>query len=358
MKKREKGGLDEGERVEMKESKNDDGEDYFDKEELFMGKGLWKLWTAEAGMVANSGKNSKKMTRGGAFLDNLFVKREKLLQWGFILVFLFAVMLFYCVPVMALGSFDFPNFSDAAKNELLELGWTAKFSSGLLRLTPTLGQSEGGTAFTKEKISLKNNRPFSTYFVISSNGYDGLAFVLQSVSTTARGWYYGYSGMPSSVAVIFKTDWSQEVRIGLNGNCNIRSVSHASSGHVWIDYDGTYLDVRMNSNSTRPANPIIHYPIDIVSYTGDEVYVGFTGISGAVTGHHDISKWSFTINEPPTIDFTSLPAGSKIHKLENTLSFNIRASDSDSEDQNLTTTIYLNGTQVKNFTAKNITTGV
>jgi alpha-tubulin suppressor-like RCC1 family protein len=63
------------------------------------------------------------------------------------------------------------------------------------------------------------------------------------------------------------------------------------------------------------------------------------------------------LNEPPTIDFTSLPAGSKIHKLENTLSFNIRASDSDSEDQNLTTTIYLNGTQVKNFTAKNITTG-
>jgi hypothetical protein len=91
-KKRREGGSDEGERVEVKESKNDDGEDYFDKEELFMGKGLWKLWTVDEDMMVNSGKNSKKMTTGGAFLDNLSVKRGKLLQWGFILVFLFSYL--------------------------------------------------------------------------------------------------------------------------------------------------------------------------------------------------------------------------------------------------------------------------
>jgi hypothetical protein len=32
-----------------------------------MGKGLWKLWTADADIMGNDGRNSKKMTTGGHF---------------------------------------------------------------------------------------------------------------------------------------------------------------------------------------------------------------------------------------------------------------------------------------------------
>ena len=54
-------------------------------------------------------------------------------------------------------------------------------------------------------------------------------------------------------------------------------MSNGDTWSVWIDYDGTNLNVALADDSTtRPAN-LISYPIDIGSILGhNSVFVGFT----------------------------------------------------------------------------------
>jgi hypothetical protein len=61
---------------------------------------------------------------------------------------------------------------------------------------------------------------------------------------------------------------------------------------VWIDYDGTTLQVALADNSTvRPAN-IINQAINIPSFTGStSAFVGFTGATGAGFENQDILNW-------------------------------------------------------------------
>jgi hypothetical protein len=63
---------------------------------------------------------------------------------------------------------------------------------------------------------------------------------------------------------------------------------------VWIDYDGTNLNVAIADNSTtRPAN-LISYPVDIPGIIGqDSAYVGFTAGTGAGAENHYILNWKF-----------------------------------------------------------------
>lgn len=251
-----------------------------------------------------------------------------LCTWG-ILILLMSIIFFTPVPVLAEEksiTFSFPDFSDAANNELLQINYNAGIipsgSSHILRLAPSR-EGQKGSAFCKRLVSLEGKQSFSTYFTFNINnsqngGADGLAFLLQTQANNAgdSGMGMGYEGIAPSVAVEFDTWKNKEIsesngnHVGVSINGNIRSVAMAGpswtmdSGitlHVWIEYNGEtgYLEVRMNNTKQRPTNALLRYQIDLTAIIGGQVYTGFTASTGWAYSNHDILSWYFTNRYDP-----------------------------------------------------------
>ena len=69
--------------------------------------------------------------------------------------------------------------------------------------------------------------------------------------------------------------------------------------YVWIDYDGTTLEVRANQTGFRPVAPLLTRDLDVPTIIDSDVaYVGFTSGTGADWGNHDIIDWSYDIFVP------------------------------------------------------------
>ena len=252
----------------------------------------------------------------------------RLRGWG-ILILLLSVILLTSGPVWAEEksiTFSFPDFSDAASNELLQINNNASIipsgSSHILRLVPSQ-EGQKGSAFCKRLVSLEGKQSFCTYFTFNINnslnsGADGLAFLLQTETNNIgdSGMGMGYQGIIPSVAVEFDTWRNDEIdesngnHVGVSINGNIQSVAMADpswvmdSGdtfHVWIEYNGEtgYLEVRMNSNKERPSNALLRYQIDLAVIMGGQVYTGFTASTGWAYSNHDILSWYFTNRYDP-----------------------------------------------------------
>lgn len=229
-------------------------------------------------------------------------------------------------PITAATVVNFPNFATTSG---LKLNGSAKIvdsSDGkVLRLTAAQG-AQSGSAFSQKTL---NANKFSTFFkfritepggaVFDCNtqpGADGLVFVVQAVSESigGSGQGIGYAGIANSVGVEFDT-WcnagnndpnSNHLAIVVDG-----SVTHASNSadvlpitpdfddgniwYVWVDYDGTTLEVRANQTGTRPTNPTLSKKIDIPTHLGkvNNAYIGFTSGTGADWGNHDILSWEY-----------------------------------------------------------------
>jgi hypothetical protein len=225
-----------------------------------------------------------------------------------------------------------------------------------IRLTPALANN-GGSVFNREKVSLKDDRSFSTYFtfVISGSvaynggprGGDGIVFTVQTHSNTSSsiGGTLGYTGIKESIAVKFDTWQNSEdhkadkdkdpsdnsIAVMMDGDIDVllKSVAIDSSTldlmtgtiHAWIDYNGPEgeLEVRVNKGSnTRPDLAALSYTLadnqrltDILN--SDNAYVGFTAATGGSRQNHDITSWYFTNSYSP-IDvenntYTQAPSG-------------------------------------------------
>lgn len=216
------------------------------------------------------------------------------------------------------------RFNDFSDTSILSLNRDAQVvgagSNAALRLANTTTFSSG-SAFSNVTV---NARDFYTKFSFRiSNpggindpwdgvpGADGLAFVVQSVSSSigGSGGGLGYQGIPSSVAVGFDTFQNTQFgdpdgnHIEINSNGSVNSLqtsaiaSRLDSGSVyfaWIEYDGTTLSAWFNSVDFRPASPIISRNINIAQILGQDLgYVGFTGATGNAWGNHDILTWEY-----------------------------------------------------------------
>ncbi|GBG10029.1 hypothetical protein PAT3040_04725 [Paenibacillus agaridevorans] len=183
-----------------------------------------------------------------------------------------------------------------------------------------------------ERVSLKNNRSFSSYFTFELSGgggvspgwADGIVFTVQTFSNAAgaAGGGMGYQGIQQSVGIEFDT-WNNGTglgdpssnHIGINyngvlGGSNVQSLSTSTldmkSGtiHAWVDYDGLNkkIEVRVNKNSdTRPtAANLTQTNVNLTSIlNSSDVYVGFTAATGGAYQNHDITKWYFTNDFAP-----------------------------------------------------------
>ncbi|MEH1016740.1 hypothetical protein V6U90_27025 [Micromonospora sp. CPCC 206060] len=202
--------------------------------------------------------------------------------------------------------FAFQGFPDTAK---LWLNGSATVAGG--RLVLASGRDKAGSAWAPTKID--PSRSFSTGFSFEITKIsDGIAFVVQGQSRTARGTSgqgLGYGARPDtglpriqpSLAVEFDT-WvntfdpadHQHVAVTRNGDITQHlawkdpgfSLYGRGVVNVWIDYDARLhrLRVYVSKSGLRPAKPLFTKSVNLRLIVGTEqAYVGLTGGTGITT---------------------------------------------------------------------------
>lgn len=148
-------------------------------------------------------------------------------------------------------------------------------------------------------------------------GADGIAFVIQSVSTNSigsYGGYLGYGGIPvgisNSIDVEFDT-WnnsefhdpdSNHLGINTNGVAD-HGVGSPYTQHVtpnfddgnlwfgWVDYDGTNVQVSANETGIKPTTPNLIRPLTATNLLeSTSAFVGFTSGTASSTSPLTQSK--------------------------------------------------------------------
>jgi hypothetical protein len=222
---------------------------------------------------------------------------------------------------------------NATSTAALTLNGSATLTTGphsipVLWLTPAQ-QGQAGSAFTTNRVVFGPKYRFLTFFQFQmtdpgpDGASDGMTFTIQTQSANAlgaSGGDLGYTGITPSVAVEFDTwdnggtdindnhvavltdgqliDLDPQTPYGVT-NCQppaglFGCMDNGDLWSVWIDYDGTNLNVAVADNSTtRPAN-LISYPIDLPTLLGqDSAFVGFTAGTGAGYENHYVLNWLF-----------------------------------------------------------------
>lgn len=204
-------------------------------------------------------------------------------------------------------------------------GSANQISCNCYRLTPD-ANNQSGSVWNLNQIDLSN--PFDYYFDVflgcSDAGADGLAFVLQPISTTVGGGGggLGYAGISPSIAVEIDTYQNSgasdpgvdHISIMRNGDVNHGSGNNlagpvqasSSSGNV---EDCTYHVLRVTWNPGTNTLTAYFDGVMRVSYTGNiiatpfggnpNVYWGFTAGTGGARNEH---RFCVNINPSFSID--------------------------------------------------------
>lgn len=194
----------------------------------------------------------------------------------------------------------------------------------VMRLAPAQ-PNQAGTFFTEQKFNVTG---FSTIFEFritnrngitdgSRNGADGIAFVIQNEGKTEVGGLgsgLGYEGISPSVVVEFDTFFnpgndpsitnggSNHVGISLGGSAAsvltapvATNMDDGDKWTVWIDYNGTALEVRMSTNGARPSDAILAKNLSLSSQlNGDTAFIGFSAGTGGAHTNHDLLGWAYS----------------------------------------------------------------
>lgn len=145
-------------------------------------------------------------------------------------------------------------------------------------------------------------------------GADGLAFVIQRTGATALGSFgsgIGYEGISNSVIVEFDTyknnspvnDPSSN-HIGINTGGSNTSLTTANVANafdngtlwtVWVDYNGSALEVRASQDGFRPSTATLAYNVNLTSVLGGSTaHLGFTAATASAYGNHEVLSFAFT----------------------------------------------------------------
>lgn len=262
-------------------------------------------------------------------LSSAVTRRWYRLTLNLALVVLFGQLLF-ALPAMAATyviTAAIPNFNSTNVTNF-QVNGNAQLVGSAIRLT-SAGENLAGSAFWKSRVSLANQRSFSSYFVLDfpnpggylTGGADGVVFTIQTQSNTAGGdgGGIGYQGITPSVGVEFDTWENTDVNdpndnhVGLDVGGNITSVStntvlpgnlEGHTWHIWVDYQGSTknLQVRMHSSNNRgSASKVLDVTRDLTSDIGQDVFVGFTAGTGGAYENHDVKSFYF-VNDYAPID--------------------------------------------------------
>ncbi|MBX3736566.1 MAG: PEP-CTERM sorting domain-containing protein [Candidatus Didemnitutus sp.] len=201
---------------------------------------------------------------------------------------------------------------------------SAQVSNGAILLAQNQ-QDRSGSFFTTSSYNVSGFSAAFEFRISSPGGIsdgiaagaDGLAFVIQRAGATALGGSgeaLGYgarggtNGIGNSVAVefdTFKNSWdpdSNHIGIDTNGNLTSLATAGVSSAFdngtnwtVWVDYNGTVLEVRASQNGVRPTAALLSQSINIANTIGGSTaFVGVTGATGSAFGKHEVLSFAFS----------------------------------------------------------------
>jgi hypothetical protein len=216
----------------------------------------------------------------------------------------------------------------------IKFNGTAVLANNAIHLTSATND-QAGSAFWKSRVSLTNNRSFSSYFVLSFNapggklptGADGIVFTMQTQSDTAGspGSGMGFSGIKPSIGIEFDTWQNNEVNdpndnhVGLDVGGSVVSVAtnavplpgdlQGNTWHIWVDYNGSTqkLQVHMHPTNDRAASTLVlDVSRNLADDIGPDVYVGFTAGTGDAFESHDVQTFYF-INDFVPLDTNATP---------------------------------------------------
>jgi len=241
--------------------------------------------------------------------------------------------------------------------------------SGTATIISGSSPTQQGSVFTRNPVALAGNANFSLYSELEFRGaaYDnsgdtyyrysgGTAFVLQGSDPSALGKLndgYGYDGIANSIAIVID-ETNNVIKLLRKGDVLIttpewvnKSMFSNSSGianytyHLWVDYDGTTLEVRVSSNNQRPSIADLSYPtdpMDITSLLGTlSPYAGFTASTGFSTGvtvnkmyldnkYNPLHPDTITYQAAPTVASATVPANGS-YTVGQSLNFTIGFSE-------------------------------
>jgi LPXTG-motif cell wall-anchored protein len=270
-------------------------------------------------------------------------------------------------------SFAYQDFNALAMNNMLNLQSNAVITGGKIRLTENTGYLKG-SAFYKQKVSVANDKSFSSFFTfqIKSSGSraDGIVFVLDTNTNSIglTGAAIGYGGIQNSIGIEFDTykntgtdtltnttnmNDPDNNHIGINVNGSPVSVASKSleplgidladgaTKFAWVDYNGAnnQLEVRISKTNSRPELPTLAYTINLSQTLGsNEVYSGFTAATGGSYEEHDIVSWYFDskynpidttknsyISAPTTVSVSANPSTAVTNN--STVNINVKNAD-------------------------------
>lgn len=227
-----------------------------------------------------------------------------------------------CAVCATAQTLVFPGFTGASGLSLND----SSVTTGGSVLLASSASDRRGSVFTTSQYAVTAG--FSAVFAFrisspggvsdgTSAGADGLAFVLQRQGATALGGTgealgYGQRGgtgaITPSVAVEFDTfrnSWDPNSNhIGVNTGGNLTSLAttnvaaafdDSSLWHVWVDYNGTTLEVRAAQSTVRPTAATLSTTLDLATTLGgSSAFVGFTGATGSAYGTHEIVNFAFS----------------------------------------------------------------
>ncbi|KAL0712754.1 hypothetical protein Bca4012_019732 [Brassica carinata] len=236
---------------------------------------------------------------------------------------------------------------------------------GLLQLTDDTALQKGHAFFNRPFDFCSSDEPlsFSTHFVCAlvpkpgADGGHGTAFVLSSSMDLTRAdptQYLGLlnmSNMSSNgyqiLAVELDTVKTVEFddidnnHVGIDEN-SLRSVVSASASYysdregrnksltllsgdpiqVWIDYEGTLLNVTLAPLviNEKPSKPLLSRNINLTAiFPGGKVFVGFSAATGTLVSYQYILGWSFSSNSSlQSLDISKLPTVPHLKKHQKT----------------------------------------
>jgi hypothetical protein len=233
---------------------------------------------------------------------------------------LFVVLFAVCAGSSHAQTLLFPNFASTtglslnaaqAVNGAVLLAQNQQDRSGSFFTTSTYNVSGFSAAF-----EFRISSPGGTNDGIAA-GADGITFVVQRAGATALGGSgegMGYGpragtpGIANSVAVefdTFKNGWDPNSNhIGIDANGSLTSLAttniatafdNGTKWSVWVDYNGTVLEVRASTDGVRPEVATLAHTLDIAATIGgSNAYIGFTGGTGQAYGKHEVLSFAFS----------------------------------------------------------------
>lgn len=223
--------------------------------------------------------------------------------------------------------FTYADFSSTAG---LTLNVNAAQAGNELRVVPSL-QVQVGSVFYTAPVDVTSFSTSFTFRITSplNGGADGLAFIVQGAGANAigaGGGGLGYEGLTNGVAVEFDT-WNNGLpydpsdnHVGIdtggsvvsNVTANIApSFENGAIWYAWVNYNGSQLDLFLNTSATKPGAATLSYLVDIPAMTGGaNAWVGFSGGTGFAAEDTDVLSWTFadhaSVPEPATLGLMGL----------------------------------------------------